>query len=69
MSNKSKQDIEDILNSVRAAMEAVDLPMEKFIPFQATPLLFSNPLRRKLSDLVPPSDTFVSSSKKQKLPA
>ncbi len=68
MSNKSKQDIEDILNSARAAMEAVNLPMEKFIPFQAPPLLFSNPLKRKLSDLVPPSDTSLSSSNKQKLP-
>ncbi|HEV2524705.1 MAG TPA: hypothetical protein VGU44_06200 [Gammaproteobacteria bacterium] len=71
MSNKSKQDIDDILNSARAAMEAVDLPMEKFIPFQTPPLLFSNPLsnplKQKLSDLVPPLDASLSSSKKQKL--
>ena len=65
MSNKSKQDIEDILNSARAAMEAVGLPMEKFIPFQAPPLLFRNPLKQKLS-LAPPSDTLISASKKQK---
>ena len=71
MSNKSKRDIEDILNSARAAMEAVGLPMEKFIPFQASPLLFSNPLnnplKRKLNNLIPPSDAFVSPSEKQKL--
>jgi hypothetical protein len=79
MSNKSKQDIEDILNSARAAMEAVDLPMEKFIPFTNKPkfekpvllfsnsLAFNNSLKQKLSDLVPPPDTSVPSPKKQKL--
>ncbi|HRA42896.1 MAG TPA: hypothetical protein PLV31_04330, partial [Gammaproteobacteria bacterium] len=57
------------LNSARAAMEAVGLPMEKFVVFQPTvenqPLLFSNPLKQKLS-LAPPSDTLISASKKQK---
>jgi len=59
--SKSKQEIEDILNSALAAMKAVGLPMEKFVPFQpAEPvLLFSNPLKRKSSDLVPPSDTLA----------
>ena len=65
MNNKSKQDIEDILNSARAAMEAVGLPMEKFIPFQAPPLLFSNPLNRKPSDLARSSETSFQAKKEK----
>ncbi|HXH55352.1 MAG TPA: hypothetical protein VNK03_06395 [Gammaproteobacteria bacterium] len=70
MNNKSKQDIEDIRNSALAAMEAVGLPMEKFMPFQPMAekpsLLFSNPLKRKLSNALPLSNTAVS-REKQKL--
>lgn len=71
MSNKSKQDIEDLLSSARAAMEAVDLPMENFFPFQPMAeqptLLFRKPPMQKLSDLVPPSPDTPAPSKKQKL--
>lgn len=56
MSNNSneklRQDIENIniLNSAKAAMEAVGLPMEKFVAFNETktkaPVLFSTRLNR-----------------------
>ncbi len=60
--------IEDVLESALAAMEAVGLPMEKFVPFVPQPVLFSNPLKRKLNDAKPVSNnTLVFSSNKQKL--
>ncbi len=69
MSNQSKH-IEDLLNSAKAAMEAVGLPMEKFVSFQPIvkqpTLLFSNSLnvsKLKLGKLASTPEAPPGSSK------
>ena len=68
MSNHSKQ---DFLNSQRAAMEAVGLPMGKFIAFdeiprQISPLVFAptNRIKAQITHLLEPTLLVRSQEKK-----
>lgn len=48
INEKLRQDVENILASTKAAMEAVGLPMEKFVAFNEAkaPVLFSIRVKR-----------------------